>query len=186
MGLSHIHKATHSLYLKHVYNGTVADTFWGNELFRANMTIHIKAKVDNEVKRVHKLSTESKATVGYPCRGGSSAKKRGGARRRGGNNYNEGRQQHKKHRDYDSNYMSTTPPAFNRYNGGASNNNEGLGDVATTDLAHGVYVDRQGIRPSNTLYHKHRWLFSPWDMFKSNAKVKDRSSPRDVFKYNLL
>jgi hypothetical protein len=47
-------------------------------------------------------------------------------------------------------------------------------------------VDRQGIRPSNTLYHKHRWLFSPWDMFKSNAKVKDRSSPRDVFKYNLL
>ncbi len=33
MGLNHVHEASHAVYLKHVFNNTVAETFLGDELF---------------------------------------------------------------------------------------------------------------------------------------------------------
>jgi hypothetical protein len=33
MGLNCVHEAAHSLYIKHVYNGAVADTLLGDDLF---------------------------------------------------------------------------------------------------------------------------------------------------------
>jgi len=54
MGLKCIHEAAHSLYIKHVYNGTVAETFLGDALFGVDITISAKERVDNAVKRVQK------------------------------------------------------------------------------------------------------------------------------------
>ncbi len=56
----------------YVYNGTVAETFLGDNLFGADRTIPIEDRVDNAVKRVQKLSAATKATVGKTGRGGSS------------------------------------------------------------------------------------------------------------------
>ncbi len=39
MGLNCVHEAAHSLYVKHVYNGAIAETFWGDALFGADRTI---------------------------------------------------------------------------------------------------------------------------------------------------
>jgi hypothetical protein len=78
MMINCVHEAAHSIYIKHVYNGTVADTFLGDELLGADCTIPIEGRVDNAVMRVQKLTTASKAAVGQTCRGGYSANKRGG------------------------------------------------------------------------------------------------------------
>ena len=93
MGLSCVHEATHSLYVKHVYNGAVAETFLGDALFGADRTIPVEERVDTAVKHVHKLPTAAKAAVGQSSRGGRTSGKRGGGRRGGFNNYNGGIQQ---------------------------------------------------------------------------------------------
>ncbi len=82
MGLNCVHEAAHSVYVKHVYNGTVAETFLGDKLFGADRTIPVEDRVDSAVKRVQKLTTATKAAVGQTGRGLPS--KRG--TRRGGSN----------------------------------------------------------------------------------------------------
>ncbi len=72
-------ESAHSVYLKHVYTGTLAETFLGDHLFGAYRTIPIEDRVDNAVKRVQKLTTTAKATLGQSSRGGSSVVKRVGA-----------------------------------------------------------------------------------------------------------
>ena len=84
-----MHESAHSVYLKHVYNGTVAATFSGDNLFGADHTLPIDERVDNAVKRVQKLSAAAKAPMGKNGCGGSV--KRGAAAGRGGSNYNGGR-----------------------------------------------------------------------------------------------
>ena len=74
--------------MKHVYNGAVAETFLRDALFGADRTIPVEERVDSAVKRVQKLTTEAKATMGQSGRGGSSSVKRGGGRRGGFINYN--------------------------------------------------------------------------------------------------
>ncbi len=64
MALNCVHEAAHSLYIKHVYNGAVAETFLGDALFGANRTIPVKERVDSAIKRVHKLTTAAKAAMG--------------------------------------------------------------------------------------------------------------------------
>ncbi len=83
MGLNCVHEAAHSVYVKHVYNGTVAETFLGDELFGSDRTIPIEDMVDIAVTRVQKLTTLGKATVGQTGRG--LPPKRGREIRRMGN-----------------------------------------------------------------------------------------------------
>jgi hypothetical protein len=64
--------------LKHVYNNTVAETFFGDELLGADRTIPIDDRVEKAVNRVQKLSAATKAIVDHTSRGGSSSAKRGG------------------------------------------------------------------------------------------------------------
>jgi hypothetical protein len=64
-----VHEAAHSVYVKHVYNGTVAETFLGDEHFGADRTIPVEDRVDNAMKCVQKLTTTAKATVGQRGRG---------------------------------------------------------------------------------------------------------------------
>ena len=78
MGMNGVHEAAHSLYIKHVYNGAVAETFLGDALFAADRTIPVEERVDNAVKRVHKLAIAAKASVGQSSRGGSTFGRRGG------------------------------------------------------------------------------------------------------------
>jgi len=87
MSLNYVHEVAHAVYLKHVYKNTVAETFLGYELFRADKTIHIEERVDKAVKRVQKLSTTSKAAVGLNGKGGGTPMKRG----RGRESYRGGR-----------------------------------------------------------------------------------------------
>jgi len=56
MWLNCVHEAAHSLYVKHVYNGTVAEIFLGDALFGADRTILVEERVDIAVKRVEKLT----------------------------------------------------------------------------------------------------------------------------------
>jgi hypothetical protein len=65
IGLNYVHEATHSLYVKHVYNVAVVDT-----LLVYDTTIKVEERVDTVVKRVPKLTATSKAAVGQPGRGG--------------------------------------------------------------------------------------------------------------------
>ena len=51
MGLNNVHEAAHSLYIKLVYNGAVAETFIGDELFGADKTIPVEERVDSAVKK---------------------------------------------------------------------------------------------------------------------------------------
>jgi len=121
MGLNCVHEAAHSLYVKHVYNGTVAETFLGDALFGADRTILVEERVDNVVKRVQKLTTTAKSIVRQSGRGGSSSSKCGGGRRGGFSNYNGGRkQQYDKQRGYNIGYMPDGLPSFGRYNGSGS------------------------------------------------------------------
>ena len=64
MDLDYVHEAAHSMYIKHVYNNTVAETFLGDELFGAVRTIPVEERVDKAVKRVQNYSKATKATVG--------------------------------------------------------------------------------------------------------------------------
>ncbi len=137
MGLNCVHETDHSLYVKHVYNGTVAETFLGDALFGANRTIPVEERVDNAVKRVQKLTTATKLAVGQSGRGGSSSGKRGGGRRGGFNNYNGGKkQQYDRQRDYNNDYKPGGPPSFERYNGlvsfGCNNFGGGRGNSERT------------------------------------------------------
>ncbi len=93
MSLNYVHDATHAVYLKHVYNNTVAETFLGDELFGADKTIPIEERVDKAVKRVQKLSAVAKAAVGLTGKGGGQSSKRGRGRDsyRGGYHHNGGR-----------------------------------------------------------------------------------------------
>jgi len=92
MGLNCVHEATHSLYIKRVYNGTIAGTFLGDDLFGANRTISIEVRVDNVAKRVQNITEATKATMGQSGRGGNTFGRRGGGRRgEFSNNYNGGR-----------------------------------------------------------------------------------------------
>jgi hypothetical protein len=52
MSLNYVHEAAHAVYLKHVYNNTVAETFLGDELLGADRTIPIEERVDKAIKRV--------------------------------------------------------------------------------------------------------------------------------------
>ena len=122
MGLNCVHESAHSVYLKHVYNGTVAETFLGDNLFGADRTIPIEDRVDSAVNRVQKLSAATKAAIGKTGRGGSSTVKRGGAAGRGGSSYNGGMQ-----RNYDSDYRQRDY-SYGRSNNGASGSYGGSGN----------------------------------------------------------
>ena len=93
MGLNCVHEAAHSLYVKHVYNGAVAEIFLGDALFGADIIIRVEERVDSAMKRVQKLTTIAKAALGQSGRGGSTSGRRGGGRHGGFNNYNGSRQQ---------------------------------------------------------------------------------------------
>jgi len=54
MGLNCVHESAHSVCLKHVYNGTVAETFLADDLSGADRTIPIEEKLDRAVKRFQK------------------------------------------------------------------------------------------------------------------------------------
>ena len=51
MGINYVHEVAHSFYIKHGYKGAVEDTFLGDNLFGADMTIPIEERVDNVIKR---------------------------------------------------------------------------------------------------------------------------------------
>jgi hypothetical protein len=128
MGLNCVHEAARSLYVKHVYNGAVTETFLGDALFGANRTIPVEERVDNAVKRVQKLTTSAKATVGQSIRGSNTSGRRGGGRRGGFTNYNGDRQQqYNIQGDYNNDYMARGSSSFGRYNGTSSfgGNNDG-------------------------------------------------------------
>jgi len=93
MGLNSVHEAVHSLYVKHVCNGVVAETFLGDALFGAGRTIPVEGRVDSAVKRVQKLTMAAKGGVGQSSRGGNTSGRRGGGRRGGFTNYNGGGQE---------------------------------------------------------------------------------------------
>jgi hypothetical protein len=122
MGINCVHEAAHSLYIKHVYNGVVAETFLGDALFgAADRTIPVEERVDGAVKKVQKLTTTTKATVGQANRGGNTSDRRGGGSRGGFNNYIGGRQhQYNRHTDYINDFRPSGPPGFGRFNGGSS------------------------------------------------------------------
>jgi hypothetical protein len=121
MGLNCVHESAHSLYAKHVYNGVVVETFWGDALFGADRTIPVEERVDSAVKRVQKLTTASKAAVGQSGRMGTTSDRRGGGRRGGFNNNNGGRQHpYKRLGDYISDYKPGRASSVGRYNGTGS------------------------------------------------------------------
>jgi hypothetical protein len=120
MGLNCVHEQAHSLYVKHVYNGAVAETFVGDALFGADRTIPVEERVDSAVKRVQKLTTAAKAAVGQSGRGGSMAGKRNGGRRGGSSSNNGGRGQQQYNRDYGSDYRQGGSSSYGRYNGSGS------------------------------------------------------------------
>ncbi len=81
MGLNHVHEASHAVYLKHVYKNTVGETFLGDELFGADMTVPVEDRVDKAPKRVQKLSAAAKAAVGLIGNGASTTPKNPRGRR---------------------------------------------------------------------------------------------------------
>ena len=94
MGLKCIHEAAHSLYIKHVYNEAVADTFFGDDLLGAGRTIQAVERVNNVAKRVQKLTAAYKAAIGQSGFGGNTSGRRGGVQRFGScNSYSGGKQQ---------------------------------------------------------------------------------------------
>ena len=113
MGLNYVHEAAHIVYVKHVYNGTVAETFHGDELFGADRTIPVEDRVDSAVKRVQKLSSAARAAVGQSSRGGAGSGTRGGGGRRGGRSFNGGRQQYRQNFAFDP--SASGPPPFQRF-----------------------------------------------------------------------
>ena len=83
MGLNYIREAAFLVYLRHVYNNIVEETFFWDELIGEDITIPIEDRFDNAVKRVQKLLAAFNLSARQTCRGGSSADKRGGSGRRG-------------------------------------------------------------------------------------------------------
>ena len=47
--IDYVHGAAHSVYIKHVYNGTVADNFLSYDLFGEDRTITIEERADSVV-----------------------------------------------------------------------------------------------------------------------------------------
>jgi len=123
-GLNCVHEATHSLYIKHVYNGAMAYTFLGNDLVGEDITILVEERVDNAANRVRKLTATYKATLGQSIRGGDTSGIRGEGRRGGSNNNYSGgmQQQYDKHSEYDNDSRPVSQPSYVRFNG---NNNFG-------------------------------------------------------------
>jgi hypothetical protein len=135
-GLNCVHEVAHSLYVKHVYNGAVAETFLGDALFGADRTIPVEERVDSAVKRIQKLTTAVKAAVGQSSRGGNTLGKRGGGRRGGFSNYNGGSQHpYIRQGDYNNDYRSSGASSYGRFNGTGNfggNNGGGLGNGERT------------------------------------------------------
>jgi hypothetical protein len=154
MGINCVHEAAHSLYINHLYNVTVAETFLGDDLFEVGRTISVEERVDIDVKRVQKLTATSKATVGQSGRGGNTSSKRGGGRRGGSNhNYNGGKQQHYNiHGNYKCEYRPNRPLAFGLFNGHGSNNFGGTNGGGRGNGGGACFIcGSTGIRPSNAL-----------------------------------
>ena len=99
-------------------------------------TIPLEERVDNAVKRLHKLTTATKAYVGQSGRGGNTSGRRGGGRRGGYNNYNGGRlKKYNIQGDCSNDYMPSGSSTFGRYNGTGSfggNNGGGRGNGERT------------------------------------------------------
>jgi hypothetical protein len=146
MGLNCVHESAHSVYLKHVYNGTVAETFLGDNLFGTDRTIPIEDRVDNAVKRVHKLSAAAKAAVGKTGRGGSSTVKRGGAGGRGGSSNYKGAGRGTTTAISGSVIFHTADPTMELLAA-----MEEAKMAKTVFIEHVLYVDPLGIRPSSVL-----------------------------------
>jgi len=58
--LNYIHEAAHSVYLRHIYNDSVAKKKLEDELFGPDGTVPIEDKVDSALKCVQKLSVAAK------------------------------------------------------------------------------------------------------------------------------
>jgi hypothetical protein len=85
MGLNYVHEASYAVYLKPVYNNTVAETFLGDDFFGADRSVPVEDIVDKAVKRVQKLLAATKAAVGLTGkRVGPAPKNPRGRKDRGG------------------------------------------------------------------------------------------------------
>ncbi len=127
MGLNYVHETAHSLYIKHVYNGTDANTYLGADLFETYRIVPVEERVDGAVKRVQKLTASARTTLGQPSRGGNSSGRHDGGRR-GGNNFNGNGQQYGRHNAFSYDHKPSAPLAFGRYgngNGSFDGNNGG-------------------------------------------------------------
>ena len=74
------------MYIKHVYNGIVAETFLEDALFGANKTITVEERVDIAATHVQNVTTTTKVAMGQIGLGGDTYGKRGGGRSGGFNN----------------------------------------------------------------------------------------------------
>ncbi len=150
MAKNYIHEGAHAVYLRHVYNNTVAEIFLGDELFGTDGTVPIEERVDKAVKRVQKLSAATKAAVGLIGRGGGLPLKRDRGREPFHVGYNGVRPDYQRQRE---SYYER--PFFPR--GGASTVSlVTMREVGATLAAVNVlvgYVGHQGTSPSNALRH---------------------------------
>ncbi len=145
IGLNCVHEAAHSVYVNRVYNGTVAETFLGDELFGADRTNPIEDRKDTASKRVQKSTTAAKATMGQTGRGLPS--KRSSQTRRGGSVYNGGRQ---KYMNYNGDYGNTPRDLYNYGRGnGASGSYDNNKMAERLDLGLASFVVPRGIMPNN-------------------------------------
>jgi hypothetical protein len=94
MGINYGHEAAQFIYVKRVYNCTVAATFGRDELSMADRTILVKDIVGNAAKRVRKLSPAVKATVCQSNRSVAFSGTRSGKGRCGCRTCNRGRHQY--------------------------------------------------------------------------------------------
>ena len=107
--LNVVEEQAHVVYIRHVWNNTVAEAFLGDALFGADRTESMRTRVDAAVRRIQNLSKNEQAAVGKPTKG-FGAQKQGGGGRHGG----RGRQQQYQQRRNDNNL----PPGFERPAGG--------------------------------------------------------------------
>ena len=101
--LNHVHESAHTLYVRHIYGHSVAESFVGDDLFGSDRSLPVEDRVDTAVKRVQKLSAAAKAAGGGSTRGGGSGRK--GASGRGGYKRPQGQQ----HATYQ---QAQLPPGF--------------------------------------------------------------------------
>jgi hypothetical protein len=64
VGLNEVHEQGLAVYLRHKCNGVVRDTFLRDEIFGGDRTVSVQESIDSSVKRVQKLSSAARATVG--------------------------------------------------------------------------------------------------------------------------